>query len=149
MNKKNIILQKIDGIYDIQPPTEPAINLLEKSLLSLLLILAISLSIYFTWKIIYSNKAIAKRKIKELYKHYTKTNSHDTAYQLILATKQGLKLNRLNKDTPLPDKLSPKKQQWQTFIRDISSLRYKKNTPSNIDINKLYLDCLFWLKVWP
>lgn len=151
MNNKNIILQKVEGIYDIQPPTEPALNLLEQSLLIFSLIIAISLSLHFIWKLFYSNKAASKRKIKESYKDYTtdKINGHDTVYQLILSTKQGLKLNKLNKDTPLPNKLSSKKKQWQDFIKDISSLRYKKNIPSNIDINKLYLDCLFWLKVWP
>lgn len=151
MNNKNIILKKIEGIYDIQPPTEPGLNSLEQSLLVFLLILTISLSLYFIWKLLYSNKAIAKRKLNENYKRYTTTkiNGRDAVYQFILATKQGLEINSINEDTPLPNKLSSKNKQWQAFIEESSSLRYKQNTPSNIDINKLYLDCLLWLKVWP
>lgn len=151
MNQETITLQKIDGIYDIQPLIEPALSLLETTLISLLLLLLISLTLYFAWKALYSKKSIAKHKIKALHNKYleNKINSHDAIYQLCLITKQGLKLKKLNKDTLLPDKLTSKKQQWQSFIKDISILRYKNNTETDIDINKLFSDCLFWLKVWP
>lgn len=151
MDKKNIILQKIDGIYDIYPPVEPALNLLEKSLIGLSLILLIGFSLYFFWKFFYSNKAIAKRKVKELYNTHTTNNisHHDAIYQLCHITKQGLELNKLNQNTLLPNKLHSKNEQWQIFIDDINCLRYKKNKLSDTDVNKLFLDCLFWLKVWP
>ena len=106
---------------------------------------------YLTWKALYSKKSIAKRKIKQLRNKHAenKINIHDAIYQLCLITKQGLKLKKLNKDTLLPDKLTSKKQQWQNFIKEISILRYKNNTESDTDINKLFSDSLFWLKVWP
>ena len=151
MTQESITLQKIDGIYDIQPLIEPALSLLETTLLSLLLISLIFLILYLTWKTLYSKKSIAKRKIKELCNKHAenKINNHDAIYQLCLITKQGLKLKNLNKDTLLPDKLTSKKQQWQDFIQDISILRYKNSTESDVDINKLFSDSLFWLKVWP
>ena len=151
MKQEPITLQKIDGIYDIQPLIEPALNLLETTLLSLLLISLICLVLYLTWKTLHSKKSIAKRKINELCNKYAenKINNHDAIYQLCLITKHGLKLKKLNKDTLLPDKLTSKKQQWQNFIKDISILRYKNNTKSDVDINKLFSDSLFWLKVWP
>ncbi len=151
MNQKTSTLKKIDGIYDIQPLIEPALSLLETALLSLLLISLISLILYFTWKVLYSKKSIAKSKIKKLRDKHSenKINTHDAIYQLCLITKQGLKLKKLNNDTLLPDKLTSKKQQWQSFIKDISILRYKNNSESHIDINQLFSDSLFWLKVWP
>jgi len=151
MKQEPITLQIIDGIYDIQPPIEPALSLLETALLSLLLISLVSLILYFTWKALYSKKSIAKRKIINLRNKYSenKINNHDAIYQLCLITKQGLTLKKLNKDTLLPYELTSKKQEWQKFIKDISILRYKNNTASNIDINKIISDSLFWLKVWP
>ena len=150
MTQESITLQKTDGIYDIQPLIEPALSLLETTLLSLVLISLTGLIIFLTWKVLYSKKSIAKRKIKELCHKYAenKINNHDAIYKLCLIIKQGLKLKKLNKDTILPDKLTSKKQQWQAFIKDISILRYKNNTESDIDINKLFSDSLFWLKVW-
>lgn len=151
MKQETITLQKIDGIYDIQPLVEPALSLLETVLLSLLLMSLISLILYFTLKALCSKKSIAKRKIKELRNKHAenKINNHDAIYQLCLITKQGLKLKKLNQDTLLPNKLISKKQQWQDFIKDTSILRYKNNTESHVDINKLFSDSLFWLKVWP
>ena len=151
MNSYNITIPKIDGIYDIQPPVEPALNLIEISLLSLLLVLLIIFSLYLTWKLFFSKKAIAKRKLKKLYIHYNTNNitQHDVIYQLCHITKQGLGLNKLNQDITPPIKISYKNQEWQTFIKEVSILRYSKYTPSKADINKLYLDCLFWLKAWP
>ena len=151
MNQETSTLQIIDGIYDIQPLIKPTLSLLETTLLSVLLISLISLILYFTWHVLYSKKSIAKRKIKMLRNRHSENeiNTHDAIYQLCLITKQGLKLKNINKDTLLPDKLLSKKQQWQNFIKDISILRYKKNIESDIDINKLFSDSLFWLKVWP
>lgn len=151
MNQETSTLQIIDGIYDIQPLIKPTLSLLETTLLSVLLISLISLILYFTWHVLYSKKSIAKRKIKMLRNRHSENeiNTHDAIYQLCLITKQGLKLKNINKDTLLPDKLLSKKQQWQSFIKDTSILRYKKNIESDIDINKLFSDSLFWLKVWP
>lgn len=151
MNQETITLQKIDGIYDIQPPIESALSLLETSLLSLLLISLVSLIVYLTWKALYSKKSIAKRKINDLRNRHAENriNNHDAIYQLCLITKQGLKLKKLNKDTLLPNELTSKKQEWQNFIKDLSTLRFKNNAASDIDINKLFSDSLFWLKVWP
>lgn len=151
MSQETITLQKIDGIYDIQPPIEPALSLLETSLLSLLLITFVSLILYLTWKVLYSKKSVAKREINNLRNKYSekKINNHDAIYQLCLITKQGLTLTNLNKDSLLPNELTSKKQEWQEFIKDISILRYKNNAASYVDINKIFSDSLFWLKIWP
>ena len=151
MSQETITLQKIDGIYDIQPPIEPALSLLETSLLSLLLISFVSLILYLTWKVLYSKKSVAKREIYNLRNKYSekKINNHDAIYQLCLITKQGLTLTNLNKDSLLPNELTSKKQEWQDFIKDISILRYKNNEASHIAINKIFSDSLFWLKIWP
>jgi len=151
MNKKTDTLQIIEGIYDIQPLTEPALSLLEKILLLSLLALFISLTVYFIWHILYSNKAIARRDIKELRNKFrnNKINSHDAIYQLCFITRKGLKLKNLNKHSSLPEKISSKNKQWQYFINNISTLRYQKTQKENVKINKLFSDSLFWLKIWP
>ena len=60
MKQESITLQKIDGIYDIQALVEPALSLLETTLLSLLLISLIGLILSLTWKTLYSKKSIEK-----------------------------------------------------------------------------------------
>lgn len=151
MNQNTNTLQIIEGIYDIQPLAEPAHSLLEKTLFLSLLALFVSLTVYLIWNFFYSNKAIARREIKELHNKYknNKINNHDAIYQLCFITKRGLKLKKLNKDSSLPDKLASNNKQWQYFIKNISTLRYQDSKDENADLNKLFSDSLFWLKVWP
>ena len=151
MKSQTNTLEIIDGIYDIQPLTEPALSLFEIALFSISLIIFISFISTILWKYLYSKKAIAKRKIKTLQKKYQLNgiNEHDAIYQLCLITKQGLKLKNLNSNVFLPHKLASEKQKWQNFIINITNKRYQKKTKSTIDMHKLFSDSLFWLKVWP
>lgn len=151
MKSQTNTLSIIEGIYDIQPLTEPALSAFEITLFSISLTIIISFISYILWKYLYSKNAIAKRKIKVLQSKYQRNeiNEHDAIYQLCLLTKQGLKLKNLNSDVFLPLKLASKNKQWQSFIINITNMRYQKNTKSTIDMHKLFSDSLFWLKVWP
>lgn len=151
MNNETITLKMIDGIYDIQPPIHPALSGFETTLLILVFMIFISLVIYFIWKILFSAKGRAKRKIKKLHLKYSesKINSHDVIYQLCFILRQGLKLNYLGQNTFLPEQLTEKKEDWANFTKNISTLRYKNKGKSQEDINTLFENSLFWLKVWP
>lgn len=151
MNKQTNTLEIIDGIYDIQPLAEPAFSFLETTLLSLLFLSLASLILYILWKNFYSKRAIAKREVKQLHKKYrkNKANSHDTIYQLCVIIKQGLKLKNLNNEVFLPKKLTAKSKQWEAFIEEISFLRYQNSEKKQIELEKLFSESLFWLKVWP
>lgn len=151
MNNKSISLSIIDGIYDIQPLATPAISPLEFTLLSLLSLLVISVLLYIIWLSFYSTKGIAKRKLKKIYANFLrkKLDEHDTAYQLCSILRQGLKLHKINTDTNLPVSLNVYRQDWELFTKTISDLRYSKNKKSPAELNALFNDTLYWLKLWP
>ena len=151
MSDEIITLKIVEGIYDIQPPVHPALSDLETILLAMIYIIFISLVVYFTWKTFYSPKKRAQRKIKKLRIKYSENQitSHDVIYQLCFILQQGLKLNYLGQNTLLPEKLISKKEDWTNFTKNISTLRYKNKDKSQQDINTLFKNSLFWLKVWP
>ena len=150
MSKEKFTLQIIEGIYDIQPPVAPPLSSLESTLIILMSLASIIYLSYFFWRISYSKKAIAKREIKELQKNFNEQKMHgDIAYQLSNLIKKGLSLKNINKKSALPAKLAHKEQLWQAYVTNISTLRYTKTSEQNAEINKLFNDSLFWLKVWP
>lgn len=151
MKPQTNTLPIIDGIYDIQPLTEPALSLFETAVFSISLITFISFISYIAWKKLYSKKTIAKRNIKLLQSKYQKNkiNKHDAIYQLCLITKQGLKLKNLNSDVFLPPKIASKNKQWRHYIKNVTNMRYQNQTKSTVDMHKLFSDSLFWLKIWP
>jgi hypothetical protein len=150
MNNNAITLQKIDGIYDITPIIKPASSLLETTLLSFFVILLISMILYITWQLIFSKKAISKRKIKELHNTYlnNKISKHDASYELCVILRAGLNIKNISEDTDIPKKLLENKKMWVTFSKNLTDLRYKDNK-TTLDITPLFNESLFWLKVWP
>lgn len=151
MPDKNSLLEKIDGIYDIQPPALPELTTIEYSLFVALGILIITAVIYLGWKLFFSNRSYYKRKIKHLQNALTNNNisSHDAIYQLCYFLRKGLKLKHLTTHTTLPKQSSSNIIQWQSFILKLSDLRYKNNPPSSSDIKTTLKESLYWLKVWP
>ena len=151
MNNESISLNIIDGIYDIQPLATPAFSPLELTLLSLFSLLVISILLYTIWRLFYSVKGIAKRKLKKTHADFLhkKLDEHDTVYQLCSVLRQGLKLNQINTDTNLPVRLNAYKQKWKLFTKTISDLRYSENKKSPAELNALFDDTLYWLKLWP
>ncbi|MCK4866086.1 MAG: hypothetical protein KAT06_11770 [Gammaproteobacteria bacterium] len=151
MNNEPIALTIIDGIYDIQPLATPAISPLELTLLSILSLLVVIILSYYTWLSLYSTRGVAKRKLNKIHAEFSQHNidEHDTAYQLCSVLRKGLKLNNINKNTRLPASLNRYKEEWDTFTKKTSNLRYCKNKKSRTEINTLYEDSLHWLKLWP
>lgn len=151
MDKEIETLQIVDGIYDIQPLPIPAASLLETALLSILFITVCSVAFYFIWNVLFSNKAIAKRKIHQLNKNHitNNINSHDAVFRLCHITKKALKLKNLNKETPLPKAIESHINQWEEFLDNLYVLRYKKSSDKMINIDQLFIDTLFWIKIWP
>ena len=151
MKNELITLQKIDGIYDIQPPLSPPLSGLEIFLLSLLFIIFISAGISLLWKTFFSDKGKARRNINKLHESYLQKviSTHDAAYQLCSILQKGLNLNYIGKNNQLPEKLLPRKKEWIVFTEDLSSLRYKNNTHEQTDINNIFISSLYWLKLWP
>lgn len=150
MTAAEVTLQKIDGIYDIQPLFRPAYSTLETIVLVLLLTSAVIVSAYYIWKFLFSRKAITKRKILALQLKYSKNSidAHDCIYQLCYLIQHGLKLKQLGIKTPLPEKLASKKDEWNSFISTLSNLRYAKNNNTK-KLNALFGDSLYWLKTLP
>lgn len=151
MDKEHITLEKLEGIYDIQPPPVPELSFLESGLILLTIVILIISSLYMVWHLFFSDKGRIKRKIKQLEKDYLDNHisSHETIYQLCSYLRQGLKINNFGNKTQLPEKLIANKKQWQTFTKSISDLRYKNIHKSNLELNKAFKESLFWLRVWP
>jgi hypothetical protein len=150
MNIKSIHLEKVDGIFDIQPPAIPELNNLEIGLISIAIIIATSIILYLFWQLFYSNKGQNKRKIIKLEKKFqNNTISKDkTVYQLCAYLKKGMEINHIGQQTKLPYNQKLNNKQWEIFTNTLSELRYNKNKKSNADLNQLFKESLYWLKVW-
>ena len=148
MSIEDIKLKKIDGIYDIQDLLPAVFSGLELLLGITILIILIS---YFFWRVFYSRKGTAKRKIIKLQHLYykNKISEHDAVYQLCSHLQQGLKLKQLKTDTNLPETITTHAKKWLEFKKNISNLRYKKNSEHELNLNTIFSESLFWLRVWP
>jgi len=151
MGKPTISLPKIEGIYDIQPLPEPALSFFETVIIVVGSLSIVCLSIFLIWKYFFSIKAVSKRRLIKLRLNYSENrlSEHDAIYLLCQIMTQGLKLNYLGEDTLLPEKLTPKKEKWSLFIKEISVLRYAKVNSAKNDIKSLINESLYWLKHWP
>lgn len=148
MSIEDIKLEKVEGIYDIQVVVPAIFSGIE---LLIGIIIFIILTSYLFWRVFYSRKGIAKRQIKKLQNlyHENEISEHDAIYQLCSHLQQGLKLKQLKTDTALPEKLTTHSNKWLEFKRNISNLRYKTNSEHELNLNTIFSDSLFWLKVWP
>lgn len=151
MSIESVTLQKIEGIYDIQPILKPEHSSLETTLLFFIIIMLMIFFLYIPWTLFFSKKAIAKRKIQALkIQHQNKKiTTHDTVYELCLVLRNGLNLKNINTKTTLPPQLASNKAQWNNFIEKTDLLRYKKESDSKYNIDSLFDESLFWLKTWP
>lgn len=148
MNTATNTLKVIDGIYGISPITKPPLSFIESSLLSSLVILLICIATYLIWKLVFSTKAISKRKILSLQSKYNnnKINTHDTIYLLCFILRNGLEIKKISKHTELPKKASLHKKKWDVFSEEMSTLRYKNDT--ELDIAHVFEESIFWLRNW-
>lgn len=148
MNNDTITLKIINGIYDINPIIKLPISFFESSLLVIVFVLLICITIYLIWKFVFSKKAIAIQKIKYLQTQYKNNtiNTHNTIYQLCSILRDGLDINKISKQTTLPNKASLNKYKWNAFSEEMSVLRYKNKSES--DITHLFKESVFWLKNW-
>lgn len=148
MDSKIITLQKVDGIYDIQPMITPALSAFELTVLFLLLISFLAANIYLVWMFVFSIKAKSRREIAKLQKRYTHNiiSPHDAIYDLCQIIRKGLKQKQLFTNTPLPKNIKGSKQRWNKFINELSDFRYKDSSDTSIDISPLFEESLFWFK---
>ncbi len=144
--------EKIDGIYDIQPPPAPGLSTIEFSLIIISVILLSALFFYFYWKTFYSVKSRNIRNIKRLRKSLGNNEEHtrNTIYRFTGYLKQALNLKQIDNNTQLPVALThnPKNiQRWKLFTNQLSDIRYKKHT--DCEIKPILDEALYWLKSWP
>ena len=148
MNGNIITLQKVDGIYDIQPIITPAFSAFELTVLFIILISFAAAIIYLVWIFVFSIKAKSKREIVKLQKRYTQNtiSTHDAIYGLCRILRQGLEQKQLYTKTTLPKKVKGSKQRWDKLINELSDFRYKDSSDTSVDISPLFEESLFWFK---
>ena len=148
MNSKDVLPQKIDGIYSIQLIPPPLLNTQEIVLIIILITLLIIILSYLAWRLFFSRKMIAKRKLYTLTKNYknNKIDLHHTIYNLCNIIQERYGILQLNKDTPNPSSyVSDEKNDWSKYVLYLSRIRYEKNIIMQCDINRLFKDSFFWL----
>ena len=145
---KIIALQKIDGIYDIQPIITPAFSTFELSILVVMFFLLTAVNIYLLWRFVFSRRAKSKRKIHKLQQKYSQNiiSTHDAIYDLCQILGKGLKQKQLNINCPPEKNIKDGKPRWNIFIERLSNSRYKKESNTPFDIAPLFEESLFWLK---
>ena len=150
MKAENITLEKIEGIYDIQPLTPPPFSGVELFLIMLALTTLVIVLGYFVWHRVYSRKASAQRNIKKLQRSYQgkKISSHDAVYQLCSQLKHGLNLKQINAENSLTKSLQAHSENWHLFTKNMNALRYSNNKKTEAEIEAAFDDSLFWLKMW-
>ena len=151
MKSEQVILEKIDGIYDIQPPAVIEFSGIEILLLTLGFIVTLSLIVYILWNHFFSIKGKVRRQIKQLQLTHSNDilNTHDTIYQLCYLLREGLKINHIGSDILLPEKIETQQKEWLNFTNNLSVLRYKHTEEHQQDINNIFEKSLYWLRVWP
>lgn len=143
--------EKVDGIYDIQPPPMTGLSGIELSLIMVGVVVFTATSAYFYWKHYYSIKNSNTRKIKRLLKshEYRHQDSRQITYQLCHYLKNGLNIKKLNSNTPLPADIASidnNKKRWRNFARQLSEARYKEK--SDYELSEIVSESLYWLKNW-
>ena len=147
----DILLPKIDGIYDIQPPLAAELSNTEWFLIFFIISILFGMFFYFLWKIIYSKRNRIKRKIIQLQKSSSvnTTTPHDTVYLLSDYIRQGIGLTCLTQQTALPDQINSQQTRWSDFTKKLDQLRYQKEYTSDKELNTLFTESLYWLRNWP
>lgn len=151
MKNNHIILEKSDGIYDINPLSVPDLSGVEMFLILSLSAVFLTGIIYFIWYLFFSDKSKTKRQIKQLNITYNenKINTHDAIFKLCFLLQQGLKITHIGSAIDLPEKLHSHNQEWHHFAEKLSVLRYSNNEEHIKEINELFSKSLFWLRLWP
>ena len=146
MNSEITTLQRIDAIYDIHPLIPPGFSAFELSVLFIFMILFLVVNVYLIWVFVFSKNASTRREIIKLQKRYTYNdiNQHDAIYDLCKIVRKGLEQKKLYVKTPPPKNIKDDNQQWEQFIKDLSDLRYKSDTATNV--SHLFEESLFWFK---
>ncbi|MFK5914899.1 MAG: hypothetical protein QM484_11025 [Woeseiaceae bacterium] len=135
----------IDGIYDIQPLTQPPLSIIDWIALFFAVVLIVSSISYVVWKKLFSVKAKSIKQLKCLEKNFLNNtvSQHDFIYEMCHLLKQGFQYKALNENTPMPSDLSAQ-QPWHEFINSVSQARYQHATKT--DSLKLLNQCFGWLR---
>ena len=144
-------LPKIEGIYDIQPPLPASLNNIELFIIIFVASVLTVLLFYISRKIFNSKRNRLKRKIRQLQISYSEKSidAHDTVYLLSDFLRQGIGISHLSSQVVLPGKIRKYQARWTKFNNNLSLLRYQKNDTTNPELNTIFMESLFWLRIWP
>ncbi len=139
-----------EGIHDIYSLPEPVASTGDIIVISLLAILLLMVATYFATRYFLSARAKAKKQVQQLANDYfhRRITLRQLAFHIAEQLQYGLKIQRIDLKTPLPQSLVTEKQQWDEYVNTLTTLRYCKNT-NKTDINILISRTLYWLQAWP
>jgi hypothetical protein len=140
-----------NGIYDIVSPAEPALSTTDYAIIIILIAVFSAIVIYIASCFIDVDKIRVSRNIRRLkIAHSNKAITTRTAvYQLCSLVRDGLKIQTINPDDVLPEKITLHQSRWNNFASELSRLRYQKTDAQPVDVSNLFDESLFWLRIWP
>ena len=154
----------LEGILDIEPPVVPMFYGWETHglmiiCIAILVIALLLVTVFLFWKRYFSTRGKAHRRLDALRNHFNQQlitqnkglliDNHPDIFRLSEILRDGLNLQQVSSRTPLPDKLGSHKDQWQTFVEQLSFARYSPSGYVSAQVDELFEDAGFWLKNWP
>ncbi len=144
-------LGKLDGIYDVIPPTMPVVNE-SGNLISItaIAVLILSFVAVYLWRS-RSCRYIARYQLQILARSIKQQepDQRQNAYRLAEILRNGLQLNSLGLDTGLPSTLSTDESRWKRFVEILSQARYSRDGIEAEPFGRLVQEARHWLKHWP
>ena len=146
----------LNGIYDIEPPTEPLLYIVESSTIDITVPFLFITAFLITVALILrkrnvSTKIKSRREIARIYRDLIsqRINNHDAACQLSRLLQQSLGLDQSLLRTELPAEIHTHKIRWDRFTMQLSVACYSSTGEETEKLSTLFNDAIFWLKAWP
>jgi len=158
-------LQTVHGLLDIEPLAPPPESNIPAVMSFLVLVIFLITLTTIAVRRFNGYRSQAKRRLHRLQNRveqqdagdasaYDTNTQKNTAYQLARILSHGLGLNGITSSTPLPAVLDHHHERWQLFINNLSLFRFAKSASktsnsNRSNINEMFDDAFFWLKIWP
>jgi hypothetical protein len=143
----------LTGLADIAPPAAPPEVAWSGAAITItIVLLAIGLLVYYL-RIRRSPQTQAQRRLNLLCRELNKNmvEPRKAVFNLAACVRFGLGLSKLISTTPLPytarETDSAHQQRWLQFITTLSKLRYAASPPTRVEVNALFKEAKYWLRI--
>jgi hypothetical protein len=143
----------LTGLADIEPPAAPPeIAWSGTTITVTIVLLALILLVYYL-RIRRSPQTQAQRRLNQLCRDLNKNTlePRKALFNLAACMRFGLGLSKLISTTPLPhiarETETTHHQRWFQFVTTLSKLRYAASPPNRAEVNALFKEAKYWLRI--